>query len=249
MKSSTKNIVYITFGILLITIASSFAFAAPTSSQCDAYIEDAKEEATQPYPDYLSSGEKYFSAARCYERVGEESKAEEAYEKSAEQLSKVAEVLGNHRLAAESHEKAAISYEAIGRTSEALENYEKAMLRYQSAGNSVKAQEMGEKIEEMKEESTPIQEIRGNARSIIGLISLTVLFLSILVLILIGIANFANFGKEAVGEEKPDDETPGLANIESKEKEKEEEENLERTKKKKSPRQRAIEKLREKYKP
>ncbi|GEM_PF-6198807 len=246
MKFLNKKKLYVLIGSLMVIFAITSAQASTgENSICDQYIERAEIEAEFPYPDYFKSGENYLSAARCYDRIGEDQKSYEAYLEAAEKFELAPQHLtGDHFIAAKSYEKSALSYEMIGETSKAVEVYEKSIQRYNSGGHSEEADRIQNRIDSLQEDTSKMEKIQTNFGSIIGLVSLIVLFASLSLLFVIALANFLPI---KTGDS---DNDIGTFSDEFEEEKKEPKvEKPRKTKKSKSPRQRAIEKLREKYKP
>ncbi len=245
MNPSKKSLTYIIIGLMFIALTVTIT-VAQENSPCDSYMERAEGKTEFPYPDYFGAGEEYLLAAGCYEREGDQEKAEEAYAEAAQKFKTASQNLvqgGDYRQAAESYEKAATAYESLGEIQKAIETYQLSLSRYRDGGLAEEAQRIQGIIDDLEEENgvLPTEEI--NYTAIIGLISLIALFLSLSLLILIAMANASSTEEESEEKEEP----KGLG--EPKTTKKETTETPEKKTKKKSPRQRAIEKLRKKYKP
>lgn len=251
-----KKLAFVLIGVLALTTVQA-------ASSCNLYVELAAEEISNPpYPGYFGAGEEYFNAAECFSNRGEEGKADPLYLKAANYYKEASSYLledGDYYQAALSHERAAKSYESIGRKKEAVNNYEEAIEKYNINGDHEKAEQLKGKIEQLqKTENTPEISRKGRAsfRSIIGLFSLITLFVSLLLISLIIIANLSSKGGKSTstpiertkskdyGSGGSESTSPDIETSESIERESSDEKSREE-----SPEERAIRKLRDKYRP
>lgn len=122
--------------IVALMLAFSVSLAANEPSQCQQYVTQAERYGAPPYPDYFGAGTEYFRAAECFARELQLETGKQYYALSADRFVTAAGELqsgGDFRLRGKSFEWAGDAYVRLDDKSKALDLYYQARGEYVTA--------------------------------------------------------------------------------------------------------------------
>jgi len=163
--------------LIMFILITAIAFG-----QCADFVKVAEDRLLPPYPNYFGAAGEYVHAADCYYAKGEISNSIYYYKQGADDYVLAAEQLvkgGDQYQRAKSYELAADAYLKANFDSKAVEFYSKAEVEYRNNGYFLESEIVQKKISALTKTND------GALLGLIGLISLIALFFSFLALIFI----------------------------------------------------------------
>ena len=144
------------FNFILIAIMIMFS-ATALADDCQGYVDQAQTNTI--YPNYLSAAGEFQLAAQCYAKAGDGKLATDNYKSAADMYVLGAEALinsGDYAQKAKSYESAADDYVQIGSSDLALSNYNMAKRFYVLSGRISDSESVQLKIDAMTKDTVPI---------------------------------------------------------------------------------------------